>query len=44
MLAPQQAADLPERLKVFQPVAERPGFEPWTDTYSNLLKILKPRE
>ncbi|MCA3181412.1 MAG: fused MFS/spermidine synthase [Burkholderiales bacterium] len=44
MLTPQQAADLPERLKVFRPIAERPGFEPWTDTYSNLLKILKPRE
>ena len=44
MLTPAQAAALPEGLKVFEPVPPRPGFEPWTDTYSNLLKILKPRE
>jgi hypothetical protein len=44
MLTPEQVAKRHELLQPFEPIAPRPGFEPWTDTYSNLLKILKPRE
>ena len=44
MLTPEQVANRHELLRPFEPIAPRPGFEPWTDTYSNLLKILKPRD
>jgi hypothetical protein len=38
---PQQAANLPEQLKVFTRLEPQAGFKPWTDNYSNLLGILK---
>ncbi|MEY3664599.1 MAG: hypothetical protein RLZZ153_781 [Pseudomonadota bacterium] len=41
MMDPQQAANLPEQLKVFTRLEPQAGFKPWTDNYSNLLGILK---
>jgi len=37
---PAQAANLPPGLQGAQVLAPRPGFRPWTDTFSNLLDIL----
>lgn len=37
---PAQAANLPPTLQGAQMLAPRPGFRPWTDTFSNLLDIL----
>ena len=41
MVSPQQAAQLPAGLAGGEVLALKPGFKPWTDTFSNLLTILK---
>ncbi|WP_382323552.1 spermidine synthase [Hydrogenophaga sp. UC242_50] len=37
---PAQAANLPPALRDAQVLTPRPGFRPWTDTFSNLFDIL----
>mgnify|MGYP001416705112 FL=1 len=41
MMSPARAAALPLSLQDGVPLKPRPGFAPWTDSFSNLLKILK---
>lgn len=41
MVSPQQAVQLPAGLAGGEVLALKPGFKPWTDTFSNLLTILK---
>jgi len=41
MMSPARAAALPQSLQDGVPLKPRPGFAPWTDSFSNLLKILK---
>ena len=41
LLTPQQAARLPAPLRQGEWVEPRPGFQPWTDHFSNLLAVLK---
>ncbi|MDL2337458.1 MAG: fused MFS/spermidine synthase [Pseudomonadota bacterium] len=41
MMSPERAAALPEGLRGGEPLAVRPGFKPWTDSFSNLFSILK---
>lgn len=40
-MRPDRAASLPVALQGGQPLVPRPGFSPWTDSFSNLLGILK---
>jgi hypothetical protein len=39
-VTPAQAAALPPGLQGAQVLQPRPGFRPWTDTFSNLFDIL----
>ena len=41
LMSPQRAARLPTPLQGGKPLLPRDGFQPWTDSYSNLLGILK---
>ncbi len=41
MMSPERAAALPETLRDGVALKPRPGFAPWTDSFSNLLGILK---
>jgi spermidine synthase len=41
MMAPERAENLPASLRAGEPLAPRPGFRPWTDSFSNLLGVLK---
>ena len=41
LMSPERAAALPASLKDGVPLAPRPGFAPWTDSFSNLFTILK---
>jgi hypothetical protein len=40
-VSPEQASDLRTRLQDAEVLQPRPGFRPWTDTFSNLFDILK---
>lgn len=40
-MSPAHAATLPPALSDGRPLVMRPGFRPWTDSFSNLLTILK---
>lgn len=40
-MAPGRAERLPAGLEGGEPLAPRPGFRPWTDSFSNLLGVLK---
>jgi len=39
-VSPAQAAALPPSLQGAKVLEPRPGFRPWTDTFSNLFDIL----
>lgn len=41
LLTPEQAATLPGPLRDGEWLEPRPGFAPWTDDFSNLLRVLK---
>ncbi len=41
LLTPEQAEQLPAPLRGGEWVEARPGFQPWTDHFSNLLAVLK---
>ena len=41
MMSPERAASLPSSLQGGEPLKPRPGFAPWTDSFSNLFSILK---
>jgi hypothetical protein len=41
MMTPARAASLPASLRGGERLEPRPGFSPWTDSFSNLLGILK---
>jgi spermidine synthase len=41
LMSPQVAAALPASLQDGVPLNPRPGFAPWTDSFSNLFTILK---
>ncbi len=41
LMSPQVAAALPASLQDGAPLNPRPGFAPWTDSFSNLFTILK---
>ena len=41
MMSPERAGTLPESLRDGVPLKPRPGFSPWTDSFSNLFSILK---
>lgn len=41
MMTPEQARHLPDTLKGGIPLTPRPGFQSWTDSFSNLLSVLK---
>lgn len=41
LMPPQRAANLPPALQGGEPLPPRPGFRPWSDSFSNLLDILK---
>ena len=41
LMSPERAAALPASLKDGVPLQARPGFAPWTDSFSNLFTILK---
>jgi hypothetical protein len=40
-VSPAQASDLRTKLQDAEVLQPRPGFRPWTDTFSNLFDILK---
>jgi hypothetical protein len=40
-MRPDRATSLPAALQGGEPLVPRPGFSPWTDSFSNLLGILK---
>lgn len=40
-MRPERASSLPASLQDGERLAPRPGFKPWTDSFSNLLGILK---
>ncbi|WP_291993501.1 fused MFS/spermidine synthase [Candidatus Accumulibacter sp. ACC003] len=41
LASPERAAQLPEALRSAEKLTPRPGFTPWTDSFSNLLGILQ---
>lgn len=41
LMSPERAAALPPALREGSKLLPRPGFTPWTDSFSNLLSILK---
>ncbi len=41
LLPPALAAALPEPLRAGLPAQARPGFRPWTDSFSNLFEVLQ---
>lgn len=41
LMSPERAAALPPALREGSKLTPRPGFSPWTDSFSNLLSILK---
>jgi hypothetical protein len=41
IIDPSRLDNLPELLRDFKRIEPRPGFEPWTDNFSNLIGILK---
>jgi len=41
MMTPERASRLPEPLQGGVTLTPRPGFRPWTDSFSNLLSVLK---
>ena len=41
VMSAERAAQLPASLQGGQPLRPTPGFRPWTDSFSNLLSILK---
>lgn len=41
IMSPERASSLPAELRGGETLAPRPGFKPWTDSFSNLLGILK---
>jgi hypothetical protein len=41
MMTPERASRLPDTLQGGVTLTPRPGFRPWTDSFSNLLSVLK---